>query len=934
MKPKVLFFLSATFLLLLGSASVGFAQFPPPPVSFSPAVNYPAGSLTIWVTVGDFNGDGKPDLAVAGLYSGVSVLLGNGDGTFQAAVNYLAGSNSRSIAVGDFNGDGKLDLAVANPGSSNVSVLLGNGDGTFQAPLNYTVGTPGTSGPVAVTVGDFNGDGKLDLAVAGRDIGVNVLLGNGDGTFQAPVSYTVGTFPMSVAVGDFNGDGKLDLAVANNESNNVSVLLGKGDGTFQPAVNYAVGTFPVSVTVGDFNGDGKLDLAVANTASSNVSVLLGNGDGTFQAAVNYAADNPWSITVGDFNGDGKPDLAVASADSNNVSVLLGKGDGTFQPAVTFAVGTYPQSIAMGDFNGDGKPDLATANYTTNNVSVLLNVPPQPLNPAPDQPTELKYDFGPYNYVVDYFGDPAYSGYSLRVTPLLTTQAQFATRVKDTSYAGTTCSIFNGTGGNCVIFELTCEENGTTVPCPTPSNYNTAYNIFTINWDTPDNLNLYTNPGFLKADIGLSNWENTLTFFYPQRQDQPDPTGGGRTRPGYSDFVFVYNLPTGTPPTITITTPVDGAVYALGENVLAEYSCSGSVASCVGNVTSTYPIDTSSTGSKTFVVNAVASSGPSAVKTVSYQVSSTLFTPNVSLTGAPATAAYQSSFTVTATTNASTWASITAGAGGACSVTGIPVDTTSSTGTVTTATVTMTNSTGTCILTANWAADANYAAASATQSTLASGPLAGVSPSTGINFGTVYLGTITTKNVTVTNQGTAPMTITDPLLSIVSGGKWFVAVNLCPKSLAAGKSCTISVSFVAGPFYTPQTATLKVMDNAPGSPQTVTLSATVINPQAHLSAPSLSFGTQKVNTSSSAAKAVTLTNTGTTSLTLSTLSIAGDFSFATGTTCTSGEVLAAGARCLISVNFTPTAKGARLGSVTIKDNALLGEQIIVLSGTGN
>jgi hypothetical protein len=170
-----------------------------------------------------------------------------------------------------------------------------------------------------------------------------------------------------VTVGDFNGDGMLDLAVANPGSNNVSVLLGHGDGTFQAARNFAVGTAPVSLAVGDFNGDGLPDLAVANQNSSNVSVLLGMGDGSFQAAVSFAAGRfPSSVAVGDFNGDGVPDLAVANAGSlqvgdGSVSVLLGNGDGTFQVAVNFAAGRDPRSLAVCDFNGDGVLDLAVTN---------------------------------------------------------------------------------------------------------------------------------------------------------------------------------------------------------------------------------------------------------------------------------------------------------------------------------------------------------------------------------------------------------------------------------------------------------------------------------------------------------------------------------------------------------------------------------------------
>jgi hypothetical protein len=304
--------------------------------TFRPAVNYSAGTGPQSLVAGDFNGDGKLDVVVANIAGNVSILLGNGDGTFRAATNYPVGNSPSSVAVGDLNGDGKLDLVVTNSGAGNgvssVSVLLGNGDGTFRAATNYNAGF----GSLSVAVGDFNRDGRLDLAVVNLgDSDVVILLGKGDGTFQAPQTYPANA-PTSVAVGDFNGDGNLDLAVANIVTNqgfgNVSVFLGKGDGTFQPATDFVIGSNPNTVALGDFNGDGKLDIAVANYGgygnAPSVSVLLGDGDGTFQPAVDYGtgagAYGSSSLAVGDLNGDGRLDVAVGDGASgaSTISVLL------------------------------------------------------------------------------------------------------------------------------------------------------------------------------------------------------------------------------------------------------------------------------------------------------------------------------------------------------------------------------------------------------------------------------------------------------------------------------------------------------------------------------------------------------------------------------------------------------------------------------------
>ena len=474
-----------------------------PPVKYATGIDYATA-----LVAGDFNGDGRVDLAVAGnnvTGAGiVSVLQGNGDGTFQPPVNYATGIDyATALVAGDFNGDGRVDLAVAGnnvAGAGIVSVLQGNGDGTFQPPVNYATGIDYAT---ALVAGDFTGDGRVDLAVAGNNVAgtgvVSVLLGDGDGTFQPPVNYAAGTtFPSALVAGDFNGDGRVDLAITGNNvagTGVVSVLLGNGDGTFQPPVTIAAGVKDTTALVaGDFNGDGRVDLAGVGTglfvklnqgadtfadpralpaamhATPVLADLTGDGvddllvidqagqilwrkgqagePGSFEPPITVNPDHPardltivptcqgpliasvdtkddavslyayrgggfarvGSLPTGllpaqvesaDLTGDGNADLVVRNAGDGTASLYLGDGEGGFTPLPALPIGQGASDIALADVDRSGRIDLVVTNQATGDVRIFFNRGDATFGP----PARYFAGSGPYGLSADVSGTP-------------------------------------------------------------------------------------------------------------------------------------------------------------------------------------------------------------------------------------------------------------------------------------------------------------------------------------------------------------------------------------------------------------------------------------------------------------------------------------------------------------------------------------------------
>jgi hypothetical protein len=342
----------------------------------------PADFYPQYVITCDINKDNHLDIvSVNSKDNSISIIMGYGNGSFAEQVAYSSGAGSRpyAVAADDLNNDNWLDLVIANEGTNSIGILFGFNYTDFQSQETYS--SNDSLGATGIAVGDLNNDSFLDIAaVFENSNNLGILLGYGNGSFSAIISYPIGrnSSPSDMAMGDFNHDNQLDIVSTNAGTNNVGVFLGYGNGSFAPVMTYSTGgnSLPNGVAVGDFNNDSWLDIVVANQISESVGVLLGYGNGNFSIVKLYSTgknSGSSAVTVGDFDNDGNLDIAVANTNTDNIGVLFGHGNGTFKSQSTFSTGNYsaPYDVIVGDFNNDNQLDIATALWSDNSVGILI-----------------------------------------------------------------------------------------------------------------------------------------------------------------------------------------------------------------------------------------------------------------------------------------------------------------------------------------------------------------------------------------------------------------------------------------------------------------------------------------------------------------------------------------------------------------------------------
>ena len=924
------------------------------------------------LTLGDFNGDGKLDMAVVDrTTNSVSVFLGNGDGTMQAPINTagLGIGAATYMAAADFNKDNKLDLVLADQNSSQVVVLLGNGDGHFQAarsiPLN-------SGGGFDVAVGDFNGDGIPDI-VASSPIAqaVIILLGKGDGSFQPAVSYSAGQLgggATNLAVGDFNKDGRLDILTSINGSlglgSSVSLLLGKGDGTFLPASLVTVDQLSGQLAVADFNGDGNPDWVAGNTQGHVLTMALGNGNGTFRAGVNYALGNGPFVALADFNKDGKLDVVAVDRSSNDVRVLLGKGDGTFQPGIITPVSGAFSGIATGDFNNDGNQDVVVSDSTgaaPRNVIVLLGngdgtfaAPARFTTGGSGEGLILTEDFNgdgkldiavvnqSDNTVSILLGNGDGTFQAPKITPALATDgflgAMAAGDLNGDKKLDLVVPDYVGSASGQVAILLGKGDGTFQAPTLITSHAGSAWPVI-ADFNKDGKLDLAVANQFGTIDVFLGNGDGTFNTSLVLNDVQPNIGSPIPIAMAVGDFNLDGNLD------LLVGTDISDNTQARNPSGLP-----AGMQLYLGNGDGTFaaPQDYL-TGAQSFPVLvgdfnadgapdvAAGDLGENIVSILLNQTPPPISVTPVSLAFADQLVGTTSTTrAITITNNGAAATTITIAASGdftqanTCPVSPATLAVTAN---CTVNVAFQPTATGL----RNGAITVTHKLAGSPQSVALSGN--GVAPvatfdKTSIPFGNQPVGTSSAvQTVNLSNTGTATLTITNIAITGANSGD-FSQTNACGASVAAGSNCSIMVTFT--PTGTGnRTASVSITDNAVGSPQTVALSGTGVQPAVTLSSAGLSLGNQLITTTS-APQGVTLTNTGTAAVTISSIALSGTNSgdFAQTNTCpVNNSNLAVGTKCTINVTFTPTATGNRAASITITDNTSGSPQSVSLTGTG-
>jgi hypothetical protein len=915
-------------LLLASSSPVLLAQSTTSPKTqyFFNQASFPTGSFPHGVAIADMNGDGRPDLVIANTDgpSG-SILLGQADGTFAPKTDFVLPESPMVLVTGDFNGDGKIDVAVT--GNTGVTISPGNGDGTLGTPVTY----PSTNAPYLMAVSDLNRDGKQDLVIAGacgNTCGfVSVLLGKGDGSFQAATDYSAGGVPSAFTMADLNGDGIPDVALANMASNSpaggtgglISVLLSNGNGTFQAPVNYASGPNIAGIAAGDVTGDKVPDLVVTHVAGAIVTMLKGDGDGTFQAEQTLSSDSNLGATnfqLLDVNKDGKLDLVMASVFNGGATVLIGNGDGTFQPAAVFSTGNQTYFFAAADVSGDGNLDLAMVDTIGNYVTVLLGNGDGTFSPRKDllgDPLSGVSSGVVRDFNGDGIPDIAISALS-GVAMLLgkgngTFQAPIAAGfTQPQNFGQLSAGDFNRDGHLDLI-----AGGATFLPGKGDGTFGAAVAINTDSDIRSSVVGDFNNDGYLDlVDVGnqfvetepmqvlLGKGDGTFQAarrFWNLSQYPDKVVAADFNHDGNLDLALTLNpngvailLGTGggsfAPPVIYATDQLPSGLAAAdlnGDGVVDLIATGSTIDVFLGKGDGTFPTrvdyaisgfpqqvgagDFNSDGKLDIAVTGYAY-GPGYLGILFGNGDGTFQTPLLFTDNAP---------------------------------TGGPIVVTD--------------------LNGDGIDDALVAARGG--SLFLSAPMATVSPSL-LAFGAVATGiTSGSMAITVTNSGNSPLHVT----GAGTTAPFSVTGPVCTSVLDRLANCEIPVVFAPS---TPgqQNGQVAIQEDAVNSKPLVLVTGTAVTPSLTSTPGSLSFSDETVG-STSAVQTLTLTNTSSVAVTITSVAAGGPFA----ATSQCGANLAAAATCSIAVTFTPTAVGQQTGSLTITDNAVGSPQTIALTGSG-